>query len=120
MSCLTEFESAVYADGELPVRKTHEIAQHLETCGACRNLVSAGRVESRVLVECFQSTDFIEFELEDEALSTPQAQNLGVVKFTAFVLALSVLLRPILDFLEEVGVSDRMNWFVMAATYIAP
>ena len=54
MSCLTEFESAVYADGELSVRKTQEIAQHLERCGACRNLVSAARVEGRVLVECFQ------------------------------------------------------------------
>jgi cytoskeletal protein CcmA (bactofilin family)/predicted anti-sigma-YlaC factor YlaD len=120
MSCLTEFESAVYADGELPARETQEIAQHLETCGACRNLVSAARVESRVLVECFQSTDFIEFELEDEALRAPQAQNLGVVRFTAFVLAMSVLLRPVLDFLEEVGVRERMNWFVVAAAYIAP
>src|SRR5262247_1353072 len=120
MSCLTEFECGAYADGELPSRDAQEIAQHLETCGACRNLVSAARVESRVLVECFQSTDFIEFELEDEALSAPQAQNLGVVRFTAFVLAMSVLLRPVLDFLEEVGVRERMNWFVMTATYIAP
>ena len=120
MSCLTEFESAVYADGELPVSKTQEIAQHLERCGACRNLVSAARVEGRVLVECFQSTDFIEFELEDESLSAPQAQNLSVVRFTAFVLAMSVLLRPVLDFLEEMGVHERVNWFVMAATYIAP
>lgn len=120
MFCLTEFESAVYADGELPVRKTQEIAQHLERCGACRNLVSAARVEGRVLVECFQSTDFIEFELEDESLSAPQVQNLSVVRFTAFVLAMSVLLRPVLDFLEEMGVHERVNWFVMAATYIAP
>jgi hypothetical protein len=120
MSCLTEFESAVYADGELPARETQEIAQHLETCRACRNLVSAARVESRVLVECFQSTDFIEFELEDEALSATQAQNLGVVRFTAFVLAMSVLLRPVLNFLEEVGVRERTNWFVVAAAYIAP
>src|SRR5262245_2156753 len=120
MSCLTEFESAVYADGELPVRKTQEIAQHLERCGACRNLVSAARVEGRVLVECFQSTDFIEFELEDESLSAPQAQNLSVVRFTSFILAMSVLLRPVLDFLEEMGVHERVNWFVMGATYIAP
>src|SRR5215831_927997 len=120
MSCLTEFESAVYADGELPVRKTHEIVQHLETCGACRNLVSAARVEGRVLVECFQSTDFIEFELEDEALSAPQAQSLGVVRFTAFILAMSALLRPLLDFLKELGARERMNWFVVAAAYIAP
>jgi cytoskeletal protein CcmA (bactofilin family)/predicted anti-sigma-YlaC factor YlaD len=120
MSCLTEFECAVYADGELPARDAQEIAQHLERCGTCRNLVSAARVESRVLVECFQSTDFIEFELEDEALSAPQAQSLGVVRFAAFVLAMSVLLRPVLKFLEELGVRERMNWFVVAAAYIAP
>src|SRR5262245_18277944 len=120
MSCLTEFECGVYADGELPSRDAQEIAQHLERCGACRNLVSAARVERRVLVECFQSTDFIEFELEDEALSAPQAQSLGVVRFTAFVLALSVLLRPVLDLLEEFGARERMNWFIMAALYIVP
>src|SRR5262249_46217835 len=120
MSCLTEFECATYADGELPARDAQGIAQHLEGCGACGNLVSAARVESRVLVECFQSTDFIEFELEDEALSAPQAQSLGVVRFAAFVLAMSVLLRPVLDSLEKLGVRERMNWFVVAAAYIAP
>src|SRR5262245_7958349 len=120
MSCLTEFECAIYADGELPSRETKEIAEHLEICGTCRNFVSAARLESRVLIQCFQSTDFIEFELEDEALSAPQAQSLGVVRFTAFVLALSVLLRPVLDLLEEFGARERMNWFIMAALYIVP
>ena len=59
----------VIEPGQVPI----EVVEHLETCESCRNLVNALRVESRVLVECFQSTDFIEYELEDETLSAPQA-----------------------------------------------
>src|SRR5262245_62938595 len=120
MSCLTEFECGRYADGELPSRDAQEIAQHLERCGACRNLVSAARVESRVLVECFQSTDFIEFELEDETLSAPQAESLGVVRFAAFVLAMSVLLRPVLDIFDELGLPQLVKWITITAAYVVP
>src|SRR5262245_31516788 len=94
--------------------------EHLKTCAPCRNLVAALRAESRVLVECFQITDFIEFELEDESLSTPQAHSLGVVKFTAFILAMSVLLRPLLDVLEELGLPSPTNWLPIAATHFIP
>ena len=120
MACLTEFEYAMFADGELPDHETPELAEHLETCAPCRKLVAALRVESRVLVECFQSTDFIEFELEDETLSAPQAHNLSVVRFTAFVLAMSVVLRPVLSFLEELGLPDAVNWLAIGAAYVIP
>src|SRR5262245_64535081 len=94
--------------------------EHLKTCAPCRAVVAALRAESRVLVECFQVTDFIEFELEDESLSAPQVHSLGVVKFTAFVLAMSVLLRPVLDALEELGLPRRMEWLPIAVAHIIP
>ena len=120
MVCLTELECASYADGELAAPEAQRVLEHLETCASCRNMVNALRVEARVLVECFQSTDFIEYELEDETLSAPQAQRIGIAKFAAFVLAMSVLLRPVLDFLEELGVPDGMNWLAITATGIVP
>jgi hypothetical protein len=120
VACLTEFQCTVYADGELSAREVREVDEHLEECVSCRKLVEALRVENRVLVECFQSTDFIEFELEDETLSAPQVQSLGVVRFAAFVLAMSVLLRPVLAVLEELGLPETVNWLVILATYILP
>ena len=120
MGCLTEFQCAVYADGELPPRETREVTEHLKQCGSCRDLVATLRCESRVLVECFQATESIEFELEDEGLSAPQAKNLGLVRFTAFVLAMSVLLRPVLDFLDELRLPDLVNWVAIGAGYILP
>jgi cytoskeletal protein CcmA (bactofilin family)/predicted anti-sigma-YlaC factor YlaD len=120
VACLTEFQCAVYADGELPPQESREMSEHLEVCASCRNLIGALRVESRVLVECFQATDFIEFELEDEALSEPQAKNLGLVRFTAFVLAMSVLLRPVLDFLDEFRLPDVVNWLAIGVEYVVP
>src|SRR5262245_9632681 len=120
MVCPTEFECAVYADGELPAPRAQKVADHLESCASCRQLGNGLRFESRVLVECFQSTDFIEFELEDETLSAPQAQNLGVVRFAAFILAMSVLLRPVLDFFEEIGARESMNWLALTGAYVVP
>jgi predicted anti-sigma-YlaC factor YlaD len=120
MVCLTEFECAVYADGEMTAPEAHRVIEHLETCEACRKLVNALRVESRIMVECLQSTDFIEFELEDETLSAPQVQNLSVARFAAFVLSMSVLLRPVMDFLTEVGLREDMNWLIITATAIVP
>ena len=110
MACLSEFKCAVYADGEMQASEAREIAEHLETCGACRRLVEALRVESRVLVHSFQETDFIEFELEDEALNAPQVARLGPARFAAFILAMSVLLRPVLSALEEVELPDSLEW----------
>ena len=75
MACLSEFTCTVYADGELPANEAREAANHLASCGTCRQSVDALRAESRILVQCFQDTDFIEFELEDETLSAPQAGN---------------------------------------------
>jgi len=120
MVCLTEYECAVYADGELSAREAHRVAQHLETCDDCRKLVNALRVESRVLVECLQSTDFIEFELEDESVSAPQVQNLSIARFAAFVLSMSVLLRPVMDFLEELGLQQGVNWLIITAAAVVP
>jgi len=120
VACLTEFQCAVYADGELPAHEARNMADHLETCASCRKLVATLRLESRVLVDCLQAVDFIEFELEDETLSAPQARNLGAVRFTAFVLAMSVLLRPLLDALDELGLLGGMNWLAITATYLIP
>src|SRR5436190_24137680 len=78
--CLTEFECSIYADGELPEGRTHEVARHLESCGKCRRLADALRNERRVLVSSFQDVQFIEFELDDEALGEPQVQRLGAAK----------------------------------------
>jgi hypothetical protein len=120
VACLTEFEYAVYADGELPIQESRRMADHLETCASCRKLVAGLRAESRTLVECFQSTDFIEFELEDEALSASQAHNLSALKLTAFVLAMSVLLRPVMAVLEEFGFRQTVNGLSMALIYLVP
>src|SRR5689334_6238233 len=103
LACLTEFQCAVYADGELPLQEAREAEEHLKTCVACRDMVAILRAESRILVDCFQTTDFLEFELEDETLSASQAQRLSAVRFAAFVLAMSVLLRPVLNVFENLG-----------------
>jgi len=108
--CLTEFECAVYADGELPTREAHEAEQHIAVCAACDRLVEAWRIESQMLAYCLKSTDFIEFELEDETLSAPQARTLSVTRFAAFVLAMAVLFRPALDVLGELDLPDGMDW----------
>src|SRR5262245_31897403 len=108
--CLTEFECAVYADGELPPREAREVAQHVAACAACGRLVEAWRIESQVLAYCLQNTDFIEFELEDETLSAPQTAGLGVTRFAALVLAMAVLLRPVLSVLGELDAPNGLDW----------
>jgi cytoskeletal protein CcmA (bactofilin family)/predicted anti-sigma-YlaC factor YlaD len=118
--CLTEFQCAQYADGELPAREAHNAAEHLETCAACRELVGVLRTESRVLIESLQTTDFIEFELEDETLSAPQARSLSVARFAAFILAISVLLRPVLASLDVLGIPELLSWLPVTATIIVP
>src|SRR5262245_12372102 len=120
VTCLTEFQCAVYADGELSAGEARIVAEHLEVCGHCRQLTAALREESRVLVQAFQATDFIEFELEDETLSAPQAESLGVVRFAAFVLAMSVLLRPVLDIFDELGLPQLVKWITITAAYVVP
>lgn len=110
VACPSEFKSAVYADGELPDNEAREIAAHLANCSSCRRLVDSLRVESRVLVHSFQETAFIEFELEDETLGAPQGKSLTVTRFAAFVLAMSVLLRPILSILEETELPEGVDW----------
>jgi cytoskeletal protein CcmA (bactofilin family) len=120
VTCLTEFQCAQFADGELPAREAHEAAAHLETCMACRELVGMLRSESRVLVESLQTTDFIEFELEDETLNAPQAHSLGVARFAAFILAMSVLLRPVLTSLDELGIAEFLSWIPVTATIVVP
>src|SRR2546423_94779 len=108
--CLSEFTCAVYADGELPESEAREVADHLASCGVCRRSVEALRAESRVLVQCFQETEFIEFELEDETLSAPHASRLSVVRFGLFVLAMSALLRPVIGALAELELPEGLNW----------
>jgi hypothetical protein len=110
VACLTEFKCSLFADGELPESEAREVAAHVEACGACRRLVDALRVESRVLVHCLQETDFLDFELEDETLSAPQAKTVGVVKLGMFVLAMSALLRPVVDVLTELNLPDSLSW----------
>jgi anti-sigma factor RsiW len=120
VACLSEFQCCVYADGELPAHEAHQVADHLDTCETCRQIVATLRNESRVLVECLQATDFIDFELEDETLAAPQARSLSLVRFAAFVLAMSALLRPVLDLFDELGFQGILNWLPVAAPSIVP
>jgi hypothetical protein len=110
VACLNEFTCAVYADGELPENEAREVAEHLSACGGCRRSVEALRTESRVLVQCFHDTDFIEFELEDETLSAPHATRLSVVRFGLLVLAMSALLRPVISALAELELPEGLDW----------
>jgi predicted anti-sigma-YlaC factor YlaD/cytoskeletal protein CcmA (bactofilin family) len=118
VACLTEFECSVYADGELPDNDSREVADHLAACAACRHLVEAMGAESRVLVHCLQDTDYLEFELEDEALSAPQANRLSATRLAAFVLAMAVMLRPILDVLGELELP--YSFLATTLTYLIP
>src|SRR5262245_15954891 len=121
VACLTEFQCAVYADGELPPHQSRQTEEHLEVCPSCRSLVVELGAESRVLVDCFQTTDFIEFELEDETLSAPQAQRLSPARFAAFILAMSVLLRPVLNVLEMIGLLPGIvNALTVTLPYLIP
>lgn len=95
MSCLTEFKCAVYADGELPEEEARDITLHIASCGACRQVVASLRLERTALIQCVQDIELIEFELEDETLIAPQANNRSLVQLTAFVLAMAGLLRPV-------------------------
>jgi cytoskeletal protein CcmA (bactofilin family) len=121
LACLTELQCAVYADGELPLHEARDAEEHLKTCAACRDMVAMLRAESRILVDCFQTTDFLEFELEDETLSASQAQQLGAVRFAAFVLAMSVLLRPVLNVFESLGLMPNIvNALTVVIPYVVP
>lgn len=124
MSCLTELKCSVYADGELPEAEAREVTRHLASCGACRRLVDSLRLERNVLTECLQMTDFVEFELEDEILAAPQAHNLSITTFAAFVLAMAVLLRPVFAALEQIqlplSASAQFNLVVDAVLYGIP
>src|SRR5215471_14588059 len=101
-----------------------EVAEHLAKCRTCRRLVESLRVESRVLLECFQNTEFLEFELEDEDLSAPAADTLSATRFAAFVLAMSVLLRPVFSALEDIqfplSASAQFNLLVDGVMYGIP
>ncbi len=124
MSCLTELKCSIYADGELPEAEALEVSRHLASCGACRHLVDVLRVERNVLTECLSMTDFVEFELEDEVLAAPQAHNLSITTFAAFVLAMAVLLRPVFAALEQIqlplSASAQFNLIVDAVMYGIP
>ena len=124
MFCLTELKCAVYADGELPEEETREVSRHLAECGACRQLAASLRFERSALIQCLQEVDLIEFELEDELLSAPQASRLSITRFAAFVLAMAVLLRPVFAALEELqlpfSASEKFNFFVDAVMYGIP
>jgi hypothetical protein len=110
VACLTEFQCSLFADGELPDGEARVAAAHIEACGACRRMVETLRVESQVLVHCLQDTAYLEFELEDEALSAPQAKTLSVARFGMFVLAMSALLRPVTNALSEMQLPDSLSW----------
>src|SRR5262249_12039097 len=101
---------SVFADGEVPPHEARKIEEHVAHCKACRSMVEAFCVESRVLVYCMQSTDFIEFELEDEVLNAPQATTLSVRQFAGFILAMAVLVRPVFSALDELALPDSLNW----------
>lgn len=110
MNCPTEFTCAVYADGELSAHETREVARHLDACGNCRRLVDALRQERQVLVHCFQDVDLLEFDLEDEDLSAPQAHKLTVTRFGLFVLAMATLLRPVFAVIGSLEVPASLEW----------
>jgi cytoskeletal protein CcmA (bactofilin family) len=122
--CLTELKCAVYADGELPEEEGREVTRHLAECGTCRQLADSLRFESRALIQCLQEIDLIEFELEDELLSAPQASGLTVTRFAAFVLAIAVLLRPVFTALGQFqllfSASEQFDFFVDAVMYGIP
>ncbi|HLH30222.1 MAG TPA: zf-HC2 domain-containing protein [Terriglobia bacterium] len=101
MACLTELKCAIYADGELAEEEAREVTRHVASCGACRQLVASLRFERSILVDCLQDIEMIEFELEDDVLSSPQAASLTLTKFAAFVMAMAVLLRPVFTALGE-------------------
>jgi cytoskeletal protein CcmA (bactofilin family) len=124
VSCLTEFQYAVYADGELPEEEAREVTRHIASCGECRRLTASLRFERTSLVQSLQDIDLIEFELEDEALSAPPVRSLGAVRFGAFVLAMSVLLRPVFSALSEfqlpLSASALFDLFVDGVMYGIP
>jgi len=108
--CLTEFKYAVYADGELPEDETRLVTDHLTECMTCSRLVESLQIERQMLLDCLQNTHLIEFELEDETLTAPQAANLTITKFAAFVLAMAVLLRPVLTMVGELEFPRTVDW----------
>jgi hypothetical protein len=124
VSCLTELKCAVYADGELPDEESRKVTGHLAACGTCRQMVSSLRFERSALIECLQEIDLIEFELEDEVLSAPQASRISVTRFAALVLAMAVLLRPVFTALGELplpfSASEQFDFFVDAVMYGIP
>jgi cytoskeletal protein CcmA (bactofilin family) len=124
VSCLTEFECSVYADGELPESRTHEVARHLEWCGKCRRMADALQNEKRVLVSCLQDVQLIEFELDDESLAAPQPERIGVVKFAALIFSLATLLRPVFAALGQfripLSAAAQFNLLVETVIYGLP
>jgi anti-sigma factor RsiW/cytoskeletal protein CcmA (bactofilin family) len=117
-------ECSVYADGELPEGRIHEVSRHLESCGKCRRMADALQNERRVLVSCLQDVQLIEFELEDETLGAPQAERIGVAKFAALILSIAALLRPVFAALGQfripLSAAAQFNLFVETVIYGLP
>jgi cytoskeletal protein CcmA (bactofilin family) len=124
VSCLTEFKCAVYADGELPEEEAREVTRHVASCGVCRRLVGSLRFERTQLIQCLQDVELIEFELEDEVLSAPEAHGVTVVRFAAFVLAMAGLLRPVFDAVSKfripLSATARFNLLLDGMIYGIP
>lgn len=108
MACLNEFTFAVYADGELPENEAREVAEHLETCGRCRELVDALETESRGLVQCLQEVDLLERGLKPAA--TGMAGTLAVQKIAALVLMLAAAMRLTLDLVAGFELPSSLDW----------
>jgi predicted anti-sigma-YlaC factor YlaD len=136
--CPTEFQCSTYADGGLPDDEARRLEQHLGECGACRRLVTALQAERYSLMQCFQHTQFLEFELdeldaapEEAAVSSP-ATRVSLLRFATVVLAIATLLGPALNALADLELPDMLDWLnpfsasglmtllINAAAYIVP
>ena len=106
MACLDEFTCSVYADGELPESEASQVAKHLQSCGKCREIVDALRVESRALMECLQDVD----AFEQLPASITQNSSLSVARLGILTFGIAAFAKATLGFLGSVELPASLEW----------
>ena len=110
MTCPTEFDISLYADGELSAEATREVAAHLDDCTSCGELLSQVLGESRLLIHALQGA-----VLEQEAeLVSSAARDSGeprsIFWLATSVSGVAVSLRAALWFLFDFELPAALDW----------
>lgn len=85
MTCPSELQLSIYADGELPEVEAQLLSAHLEACPGCRGVFDSLRVENASLMEAFR----------EEERSMPRLHASSVSKSWVWALVAAAAATPL-------------------------